>query len=270
VFHLTLNLGDLTALEERLLIKADVLLERAAEDLAVQTHAFIVEQAALKLHSTRSTYVEALSLEPTGTGAWVIELDKSVMWIEEGMPRHEMIDDLLRNGSKFSAKTGARYRVIPFPIRTKTQTPAGAQIIRKAAQDAIRSAGINMKEIEREVDGRVKRGALHAVENVNHPLRTGNGPYQGHGPHHHPRQGMSGSPFLKGLRVMQSMTKSATPIVQKTAMTFRVVSSLHKGTGRWVHPGIKAAKLIDAGFDWANKEWDSKIKPEVLAALAAT
>jgi hypothetical protein len=267
MFHISLNLGDLAAFRDRVKIKADVLLERAAEDLAAQAHAHIVEQASSKLRSTRSAYLEALSLEPTGKGAWVITLDKSAAWIEEGMPRHEMIDDLLKNGGRFSPKTGARYRIIPFPIRSKTQTPAAAQIIRQAAQDAIRKAGINMKQVEREVDGRVRQGSLHAISNINHPLRTGDGAYQGHGVHGQARQGMGGTPFLKGLRVMQRTVGSAPPMIQKTAMTFRVVSSLHKGTGRWIHPGIKAAKLIDDGADWASREWENKIRPELLAAL---
>jgi hypothetical protein len=66
---------------------------------------------------------------------------------------------------------------------------------------------------------------------------------------------------------MQRQIGSAPPMVQRTAMTFRIVSSLMKGTGRWVHPGIKAVKLIDEAKDWADKEWETRVKPEILAAL---
>jgi hypothetical protein len=267
MFQVRLNLGDLSALHDRLKIKADVLLEHAAADLTAQTHAHIVEQASAKLHSTRQKYIDALSYEETGRGAWVIKLDNSAMWIEEGMSRHEMIDDLLKNGSRINMKTGARYRVIPIPIKSKTQTPASGQATRIAAMKALRSAGINMKEIDKEVDGRIKTGALHKLDVTGSPIKTAEGPGQGHGSIGHVRQGMTGTPFLKGLRVMQRQIGSAPPMVQRTAMTFRIVSSLMKGTGRWVYPGLKAVKLIDEAKDWADKEWETRVKPEILAAL---
>jgi hypothetical protein len=159
-----LNLGPLIHATDRLKIKADVLLEHAVADLAAQTHAHIVEQASNKLHSTRQKYVDALSYEQVHAGLWTVTLDNSAMWIEEGMPRHEMIDDLLKNGAQVSKKTGARYRVIPLPIKGKTQTPTSGQAVRAAAMKALRSAKINMKDIEKEVDGRAKIGTLHKLD----------------------------------------------------------------------------------------------------------
>jgi len=262
-----LNLGAIILATERLKIKADVLLEHAVADLAAQTHAHVVEQASSKLHSTRQKYVDALSYEQAGRGSWTVTLDNSAMWIEEGMPRHEMIDDLLKNGAQVSKKTGARYRVIPLPIKSKTQTPASGQAIRIAAQKALRAAKINMRDIEKEVDGRAKVGTLHKLDEVGSPLRTGDGAGQGHGPIGHVRQGMTGTPFLKGMRVMQRQVQSAPPVIQRTAMTFRVVSSLMKGTGRWVHPGVKAVNLMDEAKAWAEQEFEVRIKPELLAAL---
>ena len=264
---LNLNLGDLSGLEERLRIKADILLERGAADLAVQVHGHIVEQAARKLHSSRSQYIEALSYEQRERGEWVIKLNKSAMWIEEGMARHEMIDDLLRHGARVNPKTGVRYKAIPMAIKGKTSTPAAAQILRQAAMGAARAAGINMREVEREVDGRIREGLIHRLTVANHPLRTGIGAYQGHGAMGDPRQGMTGRSFLSGLQIRQKMIGGAGGMVQKTAMVFRVVSSLHKGTGRWVHPGFKAVKLFDEANQWATREWENKLMPEILAAL---
>jgi len=267
MLNLNLNLGDLAGLEERLRIKADVLLETAAANLAVQSHGRIVEQAARKLHSSRSQYIEALSYEQLERGEWVVRLDQKAMWIEEGMPRHEMIDDLLRNGARINPKTGVRYKAIPMAVKGKTSTPAAAQILRQAAMGAIRAAGINMREIEKEVDGRVKQGLIHRLTVADHPLRTGTGAYQGHGPMGEPRQGMSGRAFLSGLQIRQRMIGGTGGMVQRTALVFRVVSSLHKGTGRWVHPGFKAVKLFDEAHSWATREWEAKIMPEILAAL---
>jgi hypothetical protein len=262
-----LSIKPLVDATDRLKIKADVLLEHAVADLAAQTHAHIVEQAHLKLHSTRQKYVDALSYEQVSAGAWTVTLNNSAMWIEEGMPRHEMIDDLLKNGAQVSKKTGARYRVIPLPIKGKTQTPASGQAIREAAMKALRAAKINMSAIEKEVDGRVKLGMLHKLDVTGDPLKTAEGAGQGHGPIGHVRQGMTGMPFLKGMRVMQRQVNSAPPVIQRTAMTFRVVSSLMKGTGRWVHPGIKAVNLMDEAKAWADKEFETRIKPEIESAL---
>lgn len=267
MLQINLSLGDITSLHAELKAKADILLERSVENLAVMAHAHIVEQASAKLHSTRQTYIDALSLDQISAGSWMVTLDNSAMWIEEGMPRHEMIDDLLKNGSQFSKKTGARYRVIPFPIKSKTQTPASGQATRMAAQRALKGAGINMKQVEKEAAGRVKLGTLHKLDVVGSPLKTGEGPGQGHGHIGHVRQGMGGTPFLKGLRVMQRRVGQAPPMIQRTALTFRIVSSLMKGTGRWVHPGIKPHKLLDEAHEWATKEWESKIKPEIQDAL---
>jgi hypothetical protein len=263
-----LDLGGIQLATERLKLKADVLLEHAVADLAAQTHAHVVEQASSKLHSTRQKYIDALSYEQLSPGSWTVTLDNSAMWIEEGMPRHEMIDDLLKNGAQVSKKTGARYRVIPMPVKGKTETPASGQAVRMAAMAALRRAKINMKDIEKEVDGRAKIGTLHKLDETGNPLKTADGAGQGHGAIGHVRQGMTGTPFLKGMRVMQRQVNSAPPVIQRTAMTFRVVSSLMKGTGRWVHPGIKAVNLMDEAQKWAELEWEKRIRPEILDALS--
>jgi hypothetical protein len=265
VFNINLSLGDIRALNERLKAKADVLLERAVADLAAQTHAKLVELAASGLRTSRQTYIDALSYEETGRGAWTVTLDKNALWIEDGMPRHEMIDDLIRNNPRISNKTGARYKIIPFSIKGPSATAVAAMPIRQAAMKALRQAGINMKEVEKEVDGRVKQGTLHRLNVVSHPLKTAQGPHQGHGPMGSARQGMSGMPFLSGLTVQQR--RSMTGMMQKTAMTFRVVSSFHKGSGKWVHPGVKAHRFMDQAAKWAHDEWENKIKPEIFEAL---
>jgi hypothetical protein len=226
-----------------------------------------VELAQSQLKTTRQEYLSNLSYEQAGPTLWTVTLKAKAMWIEEGMPRHEMVDDLLKNARV--SKKGVRYKVIPFPIKGASQTAPAAMPIRLAAMGALRRAKINMKEIERAVDGRPKVGALHKLDVMGSPIKTAVGPYQGHGAMGAVRQGMTGSPFLQGMRVMQRMVPNAQGMIQttRTAMTFRVVTSLHKGSGRWVHPGVKAKKLLDQAFAWAENEWNTVIKPEILAAV---
>lgn len=245
---------------------AQDLLARAAEDLAAMTYAKVVELAQSQLHTSREEYLRNLSYDKENEGTWVVTLDKSAMWIEEGMPRHEMIDDLLKN-ARISKKTGARYKVIPFPIKGPAATAPAALPIRLAAMGALKRAKINMKAIQKDADGKPILGTLHKLDVMGSPLKTMEGTYQGWGGIGAVRQGATGSPFLKGLRVIQRQIGGASPIIQKTALTFRTVSSFHKGSGRWVHPGVKARKLMDQAYAWAENEWNSTIKPEIVSTI---
>jgi len=262
---LTLSLGDVFAQQERASALANELLSRSAEDLAAMAYSKVVELAQAQLKTTRQEYLNNLSYEQAGPTLWTVTLKARAMWIEEGMPRHEMIDDLLKN-AKISKK-GVRYKVIPFPIKGASQTAPAAMPIRLAAMGALRRAKINMKEIEREVDGRPKLGGLHKLDVMGSPIKTGPGAYQGWGAVGAVRSGATGIPMLQGLRVMQRMIGQSPPVIQRTAMTFRVVTSLHKGSGRWVHPGVQAKKLLDQAYTWAEHEWETTIKPEIMSAV---
>jgi hypothetical protein len=262
---LNLNLGDISAMHERVKAIADAMLSQSAEDLAAMTYSKVVEIAQSKLRTSRQEYLNALSYEAAGGGAWTVTLDKKAMWIEEGMPRHEMIDDLLKNA--MTSKKGTRYKVIPFPIKGAANTAPNALPIRLAAMNALKRANINMKQIEKEIDGRPKVGALHKLDVMDKPIKTSEGTYQGWGAIGQVRQGQTGTPFLQGMRVMQRQIGGASPMIQKTAMTFRVVSSSQKGSGKWVHPGVPAKKLMDEAYTWAEREWDQTIKPEILALI---
>ncbi len=266
MLRLNLDLNEAKELNERIRAIADELLIRSAEDLAAMVYNKIVELAQARLRSTREQYLQNLSYDSTGRGAWVVTLKQEALWIEEGMPRHEMIDDLVRNGK--IAKDGSRYRVIPMGIKKASQTPLGAMPIRMAAMQALKKAKINMKEIEREVDGRPKIGMLHRLDVMTSPIKTAEGAHQGWGAVGSVRQGASGTPFLKGMAVVQrNIQWQAGGMLQRQAMTFRVVSTKHKGTGRWTHPGIQAKKLMDEAHAWALKEWDHTIKPEILGLV---
>jgi hypothetical protein len=50
--------------------------------------------------------------------------------------------------------------------------------------------------------------------------------------------------------------------------TFRVASSKHKGTGRWVHPGLQARNFFEEGYDWAKMTFEQQMVPQILQGLA--
>lgn len=271
MFHLNLDLGSLQGMALELKARADALVQEAAQNLAAQVYGRIVEEAQAKLHSSRQQYLDALSLEEK-SGEYVITLDKSAVWIDDGMEAHEMIDQLIFGGTvrPKASKHGSFYKIIPFQINKAPSgmTPSGLAI-RAAAMSAMKKAGIPWGKIEKGPTGQPLTGTLHKLNVMNAPIKTQEGPGQGHGPIGDVRQGGGGAPFLQGLNIIQRKMGGRITTVGRQAMIWRVVSTIHKGSGRWRHPGTQGKKILDSAFEWAKQEWESKIKPEILSALSS-
>jgi hypothetical protein len=257
-------------------------LQAAVNSLSVQTHAHILEEVNQKLHSSRQTYIDNLHWSQINDNTYLISLDKNAWWIEDGIPPNtEMIDALLRqspNGKSKSgpktAKDGSTYRVIPFlhskgPTQQTSYQQESKEIIRKELQ----RRGIPYAKLEMGGDGTPKIGKLHSFDIMSKPVKTKEGPGQGWGDIGKVKQGPTGIPFLQGVSIYQSEVTTKDRFgkenksVQRQILTFRVVSSKHKGTGRWMHPGFEGKKFLEEGLDWAKKEWDSKILPDILRSL---
>lgn len=267
MIHIDIDLSSILELNQTLKPKIDKALQDAARDVSIQAHAKIVELAQQHLHSTRKKYIDSLSIKQENESTWIIALDKKALWIEEGMEEHEMVDDLLKSKKTKTSKDGSRYLSVPFEHKKgpTEQTP-----YQKSLTDTIKAEmkkrNIPYGNLEMDRDGKPKMGLLHKFDIMKNPLKTGEGPGQGKGAVGQVRQGPTGIPFLQGVRVYQKMVADQTGKLhpQKSIMTFRTVSSKHKGTGRWVHPGLKAKLFFDQAEDWIRKEWESKIKPMVL------
>jgi hypothetical protein len=266
-----LDISELLSIGE---IKEDLekATNKALKDLAVATHAHIVEQVQSKLRSTREKYLNALSFTQVQDDVWVINLDAKAMWIEEGIePNTEMIDALLNGsggkGTK-TAKDGSRYRVIPFQHNTKPTSSTTAQ---NSLIDTIKSTFKNQNipygKIEKDAAGKPKTGLLHSVDIENKPIKTANVPGQGKGGIGSVMQGATGVPILKGIKVYQKEVQdkaTGKSKVVKSIMTFRVVSSKHKGTGRWMHPGLLPKHFFEEAADWAMKLWTETMEQKIL------
>lgn len=264
-----LDIGSLEGMLAEVKERAQETLERAAADLAVQTHSHIVEQVQEKLRSTRELYLQALGIHQQGRGSWVIQLNPKANWIEDGKEPGEMIDDLLGNKGKL-AKDGSRYRIIPFRHNNApTRMTQAAQDLRAALQTAFKKEKIPWGKLETNPDGTPKVGKLHKLDVMDKPIKVEEGPGQGHGPIGEVRQGMTGIPLLQGVNVYQSMAQfNGKLMTQKNVMTFRIVSSKHKGTGRWMHPGTPARGFFEDAKNWALAEWENHIRPSVLKEIA--
>lgn len=289
IFYLNLDLTELVKFQENLQPAALAAMQKAGEALTAETHAHIVEQVQNRLRSTREKYLDHLGFHQVTENSWVVDLMPGAFFIEEGLPANfDMIEALLNDApkpgtakpghgtplgmrkgkTKISKKDGSRYRMIPFehskaPTR---QTPA-----MKSLTDTIKSELKKQKlpglgTIESGADGKPKLGFVRELDITKRPLKTGPGPGQGKGPVGQVRQGPTGVPLLQGVRIYQHKIKDkqGKESVKKFAMTFRVVSSKHKGQGRWQHPGLEGRRFFDEAFTWALDQWENKVKPQII------
>ena len=96
--------------------------------MVAETRDFIVNQAQERLHSTRGAYVDAVKHFPVDADTWIVSLDAHMVWREEGMPQHSMIDDLLKGGKGLhTAKDGSTWKTIPFEQNKAPTTQTFAQ-----------------------------------------------------------------------------------------------------------------------------------------------
>jgi hypothetical protein len=292
IFVLNLDISSLIKLDEEMIPTVRRVMTEAVRDLSAQTHAHIVEQVQQRLHSTREKYIEQLGFHPVSEDTWMIELEPGAFFIEDGIPPgREMIDALLddrprpwakqgkqttvgqKRGKTKRSKDGHRYRVIPFEHSKgpTQQTPAAASLtdtIKRAYEK--NAPGEKYGKLERGADGQPKKGFIRGFDIMKAPKKTSESPGQGKGPLGAVRQGPTGIPFLQGVRVYQKEVvdnRTGKKGMKKFVMTFRIVSDKHRGTGRWVHPGLQAKHFFDEAFEWALAEWETKVRDRTLAQI---
>ena len=276
-FRVDVDMSDLDHLEE-IGVQAKNVVNDAGRDLAAATHAHIVEEANKKLHSRRGLFIESLTHHQVDKDVWVVSLEAKARWIDEGMDAHSMVHDLLSKRSPNSkepkrAKDGSMYRVIPFAHNkgATSSTPAQQNLL-ATIKTELKARGIPYGKKEVDASGKAKLGKLHSFNITKSPIKTANAPGQGKGPIGKVMQGPTGIPLLQGVSIYQREVKdkSGGTSVKREIMTFRIVSSKHEGTGRWEHPGLEPANLMDEGLEFAKQHWEKEVGPKVLASLVAS
>lgn len=270
MIEIKLDISQLVGFNESVKAKAVSLVTEAARRLAAQTHAHIIEKVQQKLHSTRSIYKKNLKFKPINDQVTLITLEQGAMWLEDGQGAHEMIDDLLAGPGAHTAKDGSKWRVIPFKQNKAPQdTPESTADLQSTIKKYMKKNKIPYGNVESNADGSPKLGLLHSFS-LDSPMKTGSGAGQGWGPVGQVKQGPTGIPFLQGVNVYQRMAKddAGADVVRKDIMTFRIVSSKMKGTGRWMHPGTPAHRFFDEAHTWAMEQWEDNIKPEIEDEIA--
>lgn len=273
---ISINL-DMKEIKELLDIEKDVkkAVGEAVKDLSAQAHAKILEMANSKLHSRRELYVENLAYHEEDDGVYMITLGAKARWIDDGMPSHNMLDDLLKSPKAKTAKDGSTYLVIPFkqgPGKGPTNSTQANLDLTATVKAAMKERKIPFAKIENGPDGKPKTGRLHSFDINNAPPKTSNSPGQGKGPIGEVRQGPTGIPLLSGVSVYQNTVKGKDGVdrIKRSIMTFRIASSKHKEQGgRWDHPGTEPMHFFEDTLEWIRSTWESEIAPKMMAKLIA-
>ena len=278
MFHVTLDASGLV----ELLGTADAAkraLRKAAQELVGNTREHIVEQANKRLKTRRQMYVDGLSAYQENEHTWVISLDAKVRWIDDGMPAHNMLDDLLKSPKAKTTKDGTgKYIVIPFQHKKgPTQMTPAQSALNSTIKSELKRINVERQKmgadpisygsIETNQDGSPKLGVLHKFDIMDRPLKSYHGPGQGWGPIGDVKQGPTGIPFLQGVQIRQRMAldKQVKEHVLREILTFRIASSKHRSQGgRWDNPGTAPVPLIEEGAKWAKEHWETKVAPKIF------
>ena len=239
--------------------------------LSLLTHGFIIDKAQKELTGyNREAFLgennDNVHWVQISDGIWVVEIDESAAWVENGRPAVSMATEewLLKNAK--TAKDGSKFKVIPFTQSQGKGKSANFKNplpeLEKMVKDTLASKGIDLKKVENDSLGNPKLGIIHKVK-----MET---PDQGQHPDlfSAPRsQEMAdltglkphgGIFYGKGLVVTQQ--KGPRGGIIKSAVTFRVVSSKHALEGRWMAPAVTPFNSIEAAYKWAQGQWEKMVK----------
>jgi hypothetical protein len=223
-------------------------INKAVGSLAASTNAKVHELASEQLKTTSSKYRKALNFEEISKNVWVVSLDESMLWREEGMAAHSQIDDLLRNNAKIS-QDGEKYKYIPMDYSgpESEQSPKTKELV-KQIKSYLKTERISFKKVEFDPNGNPRLGKIHSM-NIPSDKPTAK----------------ASTPALQGINIYQKMGASGK--VERHITAFRTVSESQKEEGKWRHPGIRGANLFDQAFEWAVSTWETEILPEIMASF---
>lgn len=219
-------------------------IKKGVANLATITHAKVKEMAASELKSSREDFMNSLSFEEIADGVWIVSVDAKALWIEEGIPSDfDMKPGLLKEGKP--SKNGGKYRIVPFEhTNAPSQMTQSAKDIVENLRTELKKQKVPFKKIEYGADGKPRLGKLHSLNLPSDIPGKGN------------------TPALKGVSIYQTATKGGN--IRRDILTFRTVTDSPSSAGKWIHPGLEAKKFLDRAADWAIKEWEAKILPEIL------
>lgn len=242
------------------------------QNLSISTHAFVLRHANDNLEGwTRNHFFgdmgENVRWNQIAPNIWVVEIDESVAFIEEGRAQTFMGNWLLKDGAKGvkTAKDGSKYRVIPFSHGKGSDTqkqPELAAMIKKQ----LKNKGVTLSKLERNQWDKPRVGVLHKLDldmpRSSYPQKHFSEPRSEKNAEKLGLKDHTGNFFLKNAVVVQRETtnEKGKKKVSRDVVTFRVISSKHEAEGRWMYPKIDPLNSIPEAYKYAESEWEKIVK----------
>lgn len=240
-------IGDVTQLSEK--IKKDLDQDLALSVKAMGTSGFekAQELADKKLSKNISSiYKKNLTIEQPSENMVIISLKEEANWIEDGR-KAGFMEELLKNNYKTSSD-GTKYKIIPLKSKKSVQsTPVTSEnlvneIKSFLGQKRIRTGSEDKLELDSKGSPRV--GRIHSFDIKKM------------------RDKKTFSDNIDKINVSQDKNPK-TGKVERNITVFRVISEKHKSQGKWNHPGIAPAKILEETHKWIETVWQNEIFPRI-------
>jgi hypothetical protein len=244
-FKLNIDISEITKEFESIKKEVAEAVQTGAESLAHIVHAKINEIATDKLNTRAKTYKENVTFEEVQKNVWIVTLLEPAMWIEDGQKPYDMKETLLAKNAKIG-KTGKRYKHIPMDkAKPPSQQSENANKLTNQIKEHLRANKIPFRKIEVDEKGSPRLGLLHKFSLASDKPSV-----------------RSKDPVLKNVQIYQ--TKDSTGNIRRDVMTFRTISD---NSDNWQHPGLEGVNIFEDAYEWALKEWETKILPDILAGF---
>jgi len=246
---------------------------KAAASFAQLTLAELNKIAATKLKTRLRIWNDSVSINQDGPSSWTIRLDPKQAWLNDGFPTHSMLGGLLASKHAKTAKDGSRYLVVPFLTTagksgSTYKTPSQQDIVANV-KGALKKNKISFSKLDTMPNSNMPVLGTIRPLTVKTPTKLHEGPGQGHGLVGAPRVGSTGIPFMDRASILQHYVKTKDGgQVQRSVGTFRVASSKHMGTGKWIAPAMRPTRIFEEAYSWAKSEMTQNVIPELNRKIA--
>lgn len=228
-------------------------LNQAIDNLAGQAYEKAIELAQQKLKSRRDIFLKNLEFKKEGSGdntIYTIVLSEPALWIEEGMPAHNMKATHLNGKDKI---------IIPFK-HNKGQPSMMAPKQQELYKDVKSFLKKQKLSLNKPINDNSGKPILSSPGNVRAAASFSKVPSL-------VKSKKSGESVLNRLNVYQHSTqdKQGKQKITSTAMTFRTLSK-NSSDSEWNVPDLKAVKILDEVYSWILENYE-KILMEQLPDL---
>lgn len=247
-----LKITDVAKLEELLdkqLKRLEKDLQESSKKLAQAAHSKAKELTNSKMpKKLAGKYGESLYIEQMSENFYVVGIRQEAFWMEYGRQPGFMEDLLTRKtGSPTrTSKEGKKYRIIPFEHDTATKAPMSSSegSLVSELKSFLKKEGVpysKSRKLVLDEKGSPRVGTTHSFS-IKDTAKL--------------------SKDLQGINIVQSKNPKSGRI-ERTVMTYRIISEKHRGSGKWEHPGNSGYNILKDTHTYVKNLWEKTILPEL-------